>query len=192
MNSNPPSISAIASFKHNTSFVSRLSTIRRHKSPLNAGQPSQAAAALQARPAPDPLQSFTCDQRQPATQEVERALADATSQALAVVTVTASTPAQSPQPVVVTQLEGDLANTRLARSDSLKSFGSLASLVVAAPDSHPRPVRAILRNRLHPGGPHPVQEPSPAGPQPGSSRTVAYGGAVAGKRNSDGKCSGAL
>lgn len=152
-------------------------------------------------------QSFTCDLHQatPASAttltgpapdkpaEVERALAEATNQALAVVTVTASTPSQSPQPApvgpqrtaptVVTQLNGDQPSTRLVRSDSLRSCVSVASLALitgghqSALDEHQaaRPKRAILKNRLHPGSSRTAQDSQDGQPSTsGRARSVAY------------------
>lgn len=146
------------------------------------------------------------------TAEVERALAEATSQALAVVTVTASTPAQSPQPscttpqptapTVVTQIDGAQPSTQLARSDSLVSCVSVASLAVmpssnnmqqAAPEGsqYPaRPMRAILRNRLHPGGLGGQTDLETAETQPSAgtnrARSVAYNSSAK-RAQSDGK-----
>lgn len=197
------------SFKHNTSFVSRLSTIRRHK-PVAPSVSQLSALQLAATPPQTGrnLPAVLSDSATPMASITEQVPAGAA----------AAEPFEAPA----------------SRRASIKSTVSAASLSVMPPgesgsapageqlaegQQQQRPIRAILRNRLLPSAEAPpggqdsspstanvelptftysVRQPSPAGPAPTTSpqsqqqapprtvcRSVGYEPNT--KRNSDGK-----
>lgn len=208
------------SFKHNTSFVSRLSTIRRHKtantnqfSPVTRHPPTSMQASSPAA---------NCDTNTYQSQPTTRFELDG-SQARRPTTNT-NEPTQSGQLLVVQSDSSSRSDTRLVRSGSVRCVSERAvdlsgqdSLSVAESGMATLPSgkrttitsnRSIRTSTTGPNESQPVQEPEPNAATLRASNSISAGTGAASysasastnhqatrlatKRNSEGECDFAI